>query len=375
MNLKQYIIDKSKELNIDIIGFTHCESLNNLEDYLITRKAENKEIEFEEKDIEKRINPKLTFPNCKSIIVIAMSYNNNFNEIPDYKLKGRLSKSSWGLDYHQVLRNKMEELIQEIKKEIDFSYKYYVDTGPLIDRELAKRAGIGYYGKNCSIINDKYGSFIFIGYILTDLDLNISHVETSNKCGDCNLCIKACPTGALEGPYKFNPKKCISYLTQTKKKIPYELRSKIGDKIYGCDTCQLVCPKNKDITIPKHKEFIPQNTKGYMNIEEILSISNRKFKQKYGSMAGAWRGRNILKRNGIIVLGNNKDVKNLKLLLPLLKDPDSMIREYTAWAILNIDYLHGKEVVEKAMEIEVENSTKLEMKNLIEYFVKKNTYQ
>ncbi len=112
-----------------------------------------------------------------------------------------------------------------------------------------------------------------------------------------------------------------------------------------------------------------------MNIEEILSISNRKFKQKYGSMAGAWRGRNILKRNGIIVLGNNKDVKNLKLLLPLLKDPNSMIREYTAWAILNIDYLHGKEVVEKAMEIEVENSTKLEMKNLIEYFVKKNTYQ
>ena len=146
----------------------------------------------------------------------------------------------------------------------------------------------------------------------------------------------------MEGPYKFNPKKCISYLTQTKEKIPYELRSKIGDKIYGCDTCQLVCPKNKDITIPKHKEFIPQNTKGYMNIEEILSISNRKFKQKYGSMAGAWRGRNILKRNGIIVLGNNKDVKNLKLLLPLLKDPNSMIREYTAWAILNIDYLHGR---------------------------------
>ncbi len=96
----------------------------------------------------------------------------------------------------------------KLKKEVDFSHKYYIDTGPLIDRELAKRAGgIGYYGKNSSIINDKYGSFIFIGYILTDLDIDISNEEIPNKCGDCNLCIKACPTGALEGDYKFNPKK------------------------------------------------------------------------------------------------------------------------------------------------------------------------
>ena len=365
MNLKQFIINKSKELNIDIIGFTNCEPLDNLKDYLITRKAENKEVEFEEKDIEKRINPKLTFQGCKSIIVIAMSYNNDFNETPDYKLKGRLSKSSWGMDYHKVLQSKIENLIIEIKKEVDFSHKYYIDTGPLIDRELAKRTGIGYYGKNSSIINDKYGSFIFIGYILTDLDIDISNEEIPNKCGDCNLCIKACPTGALEGDYKFNPKKCISYLTQTKEKIPYELRSKMGDKIYGCDTCQLACPKNKNIIIPNHEEFIPKITKGYMDIEEIFNISNKEFKKKYGNMSGAWRGKNILKRNGIIVLGNTKDRKNLKLLLPLLKDPNPMIREYTAWAILNIDYSYGKEVAEKAIKSEVDDLVKLEMKNLL----------
>ncbi len=373
MDLKQFIIDKSKELNIDIIGFTDCNPLNNLKDYLIIRKENQIEIEFEEKDIEKRINPKYTFPNCKSILVIGISYNNDFNEVPDYKLKGRLSKSTWGVDYHQVLRNKMAELTQAIKKEIDFSYVYYVDTGPLIDRELAKKAGIGYYGKNSSIINDEYGSFIFLGYILTDLDINISSVEVPNKCGDCNLCIRACPTGALEGPYKFNPKKCISYLTQTKEKIPYELRSKIGKKIYGCDTCQLACPKNKNIKMPNHIEFIPKLTKGYMNIEELLTISNKEFRRKYGGMAGAWRGKNILKRNAIIVLGNTRNKENLKTLLPLLKDQNSMIREYTAWAILNIDFSYGREVIEKAIKIEVEDSTKLEMKNLIQYFVKKNT--
>ena len=263
------------------------------------------------------------------------------------------------------VRDTEATVVRVIKKEVDFSHKYYIDTGPLIDRELAKRTGIGYYGKNSSIINDKYGSFIFIGYILTDLDIDISNEEIPNKCGDCNLCIKACPTGALEGDYKFNPKKCISYLTQTKEKIPYELRSKMGDKIYGCDTCQLACPKNKNIIIPNHEEFIPKITKGYMDIEEIFNISNKEFKKKYGNMSGAWRGKNILKRNGIIVLGNTKDRKNLKLLLPLLKDPNPMIREYTAWAILNIDYSYGKEVAEKAIKSEVDDLVKLEMKNLL----------
>ena len=120
--MKQLIIDKSKELNIDLIGFTDCSPLINLEDYLINRRENQIEVEFEEKDMERRIYPKTTFPNCKSIIVIAMSYNNDFNQIPDYKLKGRISKSSWGMDYHRVLKDKIEKLIEEIQKEEGFSY-------------------------------------------------------------------------------------------------------------------------------------------------------------------------------------------------------------------------------------------------------------
>ena len=364
MDLKQYIIEKSKELNIDIIGFTDCSPLLNMKDYLVKREKENKQTEFEEKDIEKRINPILVFPECKSIIVIGLSYNNIFNEGADYKYRGILSKSTWGLDYHIVLKDRMEKLIEEIKKIIDFKYKYFVDTGPLIDRELAKKAGIGYYGKNCSIINDKYGSFIFIGYILTDLDIKITPNLLENDCGECNLCIKACPTGALEKSYKVNPKKCISYLTQTKNKIPYELRSKMGNKIYGCDTCQLVCPKNKDIEVPNHKEFIPNLTKGFMNIEELFSISNKEFKEKYGSMAGSWRGKNTLKRNGIIALGNIKDRDSLNILEKCLYDPSPMIREYTAWAILNIDFDYGKKIIEGALKDERDKNVKFEIKNL-----------
>lgn len=334
-NLKEFIINKSKELNIDICRFTNCEPLLDLKEYLIYREKNNMSTSFEEKDLMKRLDPKLTLESCKSIIVVGLSYNVDFNGKPDYPLKGRLSKSSWGKDYHKVLVDKIEDLIKEIKKEISFQYKYFVDTGPLVDRELAKKSGVGYYGKNCSIINDEYGSFIFLGYILTDMNIEPDDI-VEEKCGECSLCIEACPTGALEKPYILNPKKCISYLTQTKDNIPVELREKMGIKIYGCDTCQLVCPKNREIKLSTNEEFIPEDTKGYMDIEELLYISNRNFKRKYREMAGSWRGKAILKRNGIIALGNMKRMEDIEILIEELRDPNPMIKEYAQWAIVNI---------------------------------------
>lgn len=334
-SLKQFIIDKSIEIGIDICRFTDCDQLLNLEEYLKYRKENNLNTSFEEEDLKKRIDPKITLPSCQSIIVIAMSYNVDLEEKPNYKIKGRLSRSSWGIDYHRVLNEKIELLIDEMKKREEFNYKYFVDTGPLIDRELAKKSGVGYYGKNSSIINDEYGSFIFIGYILTDLEIE-SDLPVQEKCGECDLCIKACPTSALEYKYRLNPKKCISYLTQTKDVIQIELRGKMGMKIYGCDTCQNVCPKNKGVKKSKEKQFLPENTKGYMDIEELMSISNRVFKKKYGHISGSWRGKKILKRNAIIAIGNMKKVEYLPILIKELKDSDPAIRKYSQWAIMNI---------------------------------------
>ena len=273
-DIKRFIIEKSKELAIDIIGFTNAEPLNDIKGYLEYRRDNNINTEFEEADIDLRIDPNLTLPDCKSIIVLAMSYNVDYKKDKSDIIEGSLSRSSWGRDYHNVLKEKIEELSYELSKEIDFNYRCFVDTGPLVDRELAKKAGIGYYGKNCSIINKEYGSFIFIGYILTDLDIDTQE-ELEDNCGDCNLCIKACPTGALNGDYTMNPRICISYLTQTKEIIAEELLEKMGNKIYCCDTCQLVCPKNKGVKKSRHIEFIPENTSGIIDIEELLSMSNR----------------------------------------------------------------------------------------------------
>lgn len=335
ISLKKFIIDKSQEIGIDICRFTDCNPLLNLKEYLNYRIENNISTSFEEEDLRKRIDPKYTLSSCKSIIVLAMSYNVDLEENAKYRLKGKLSRSSWGIDYHKVLSSKIEILIEKMKSQVDFDYKYFVDTGPLIDRELAKKSGIGYYGKNCSIINDDYGSFVFIAYILTDLDIEKDDM-VEEKCGDCDLCLRACPTGALESKYRLNPKKCISYLTQTKDDIPSELREKMGSKIYGCDTCQDVCPKNKDVIKSTVEDFIPLVSRGYLSIEEMLTISNRQFKRKYGHMAGSWRGKKVLKRNAIIALGNMGDMKNLPLLIEQLKDQDRMIVSYVEWAIVNI---------------------------------------
>lgn len=335
-DIKESILKKAKDLNIDIIGFTDGQPLLNIKDYLNSRVETNMITEFEETDIEKRIDPRLTFPDCKSIIVIGISYNVDYEMETTNIIKGNLSKSSWGLDYHKVLKEKISDLINEMKEDLDFDYKYFVDTGPLVDRELAKKAGLGYYGKNCSIINREYGSFIFLGYILTDLDIDIDDKQIEDECGECDLCIRACPTGALDQAYRLNPKKCISYLTQTKEDIVDELTSKMSTKIYGCDTCQSVCPKNKGVRKSIHKEFIPELTNGLIDIEELLNMSNRQFKEKYGSMAGSWRGKNILKRNAIIALGNMKNKKNIDLLQKEKDKNNPKLNQYIDWAINRI---------------------------------------
>lgn len=334
MDFKKHIKVIAKRIGIDIVGFTDSSPLE-IKDFILDKRKSGKYTEFEEKDIEKRINPKLSMESCKSIIVFGLSYNTAFKPEKAYNLNGKISMSSWGLDYHRVLKAKMEALVEELKEKIDFEYKSFVDTGPLVDRELARRAGVGFSGKNCSIINREYGSFIFLGYILTDIEL-APDSEIEEDCGDCDICLRACPTAALESPYKLNPKKCISYLTQTKEIISKDLRKKMSTKIYGCDTCQNVCPKNKEVKLSSQDDFIPFDTGGIMDLERLLFMSNREFKREYGSMAGSWRGKNVLQRNAIIAIGNMRDEKNIPLLIEVKKDCNENLKEYIDWAIENI---------------------------------------
>lgn len=368
---KEYIISKSKEIGIDIVGFTNANEFEELRNFLELRRKKQYQTEFEELDIEKRISPKKILETGKSIIVIGVPYyidTIDSNGHRDYNLKGKLSKSSLGLDYHIILKDKMEKLIESIKEEYDdFEYATGVDTTPLIDRYLAKKSGVGWYGKNSNIINDRYGSFIFIGYIITNLEIE-EDLEAIEKCEDCEICIRSCPVGAIKQNYELNARRCISYLTQTKNEISYELRDKMAKSMYGCDICQLVCPKNIEMIANSKKTLNSQEISEYIDIEELFQMSNKNFKQKYGHIAFSWRGKNIIKRNGIITIGNSKKMENMKFLEFALNDENIMIRKYVAWALLKIDKKIGIEILEKQKVYEKDLLLKKEVEKLKKYF-------
>ena len=370
MELKEYIVDRSKEIGIDIIGFTNMDQFKELGYALELRRKKQYETEFEEENIEKRISPKMILEAGRSIIVIAIPYYRNTEEKLDLdgKPKGKLSKSAIGLDYHIILKTKMEKLVEEIKKECEhLEYSIGVDTTPLVDRYLAKKSGVGWYGKNSNIINHSYGSFIFIGYIITNLEIE-EDLESTVKCENCDICIRSCPVGAIKPNNELDAKRCISYLTQTKNEINYNLRDKMGDSIYGCDICQMVCPKNDNIINNSKPILDSKKLLNRIDIEELFQMSNREFKQKYGDMAFSWRGKNIIKRNGIIAIGNLKRQADIKFLEQALTDKSSMIRKYVAWALLKIDKNIGLKILENHKVVEKDPLVKEEIEKLKDYF-------
>ena len=371
MNIKEKIINYSKGIGIDLIGFTNVQIYDDLRPILEDREKKNFLSGFEEKDIEKRINPRLILDDAKTIIVIGISYHNDRDKIKERdknKAFGMVSKSSWGMDYHIVLREKMKTLSEYIQDEVEgFEYKYFVDTGPLVDRHLAYMAGIGMYGKNNCIISKKYGSWIFIGYIVSNLEAEID-IPQKRGCNGCNICINSCPTGALMEDYEYNSKLCISYLTQTKDDIDYDLREKMGRSLYGCDICQQVCPCNQDVA-NGNTDFIPVNENDTPNLFELLKLSNKEFKKRFNEVALGWRGNRIIKRNALIALGNSNEKELVKELVDYLNNPSPMIRKYTAWAIIRLDKVSGKTILDEYLKKEKETEVIEEIEKLYDYYL------
>ncbi|WP_343345064.1 tRNA epoxyqueuosine(34) reductase QueG [Terrisporobacter petrolearius] len=277
---------------LDVVGVAPIGPYYELRKNLEEKVNANLVTGMEEPDIEKRINPKLIMEDASSIIVCAFPYYIEQNQ------RSNISKYCYGLDYHLVIKERLNNICEEIKN-IDetFDYKVFADNGPLVDRHLAYLSGIGYYGINNNIITDKYGSYVFIGYIVNNYDLEPDK-PTNKTCIKCNKCVKYCPGNALEGNYKMDPKKCVSFITQKKEELTLEEIEKIkkNESIFGCDICQQVCPHNKHICESNIEEFT-LNLITNLNEEEINNISNKEFKRRYKNRAFSWRGKNIIKRN------------------------------------------------------------------------------
>ena len=290
--MEKLIKEFARDIKIDLIGITNF----NQEDDLNVLRSQKHLNPFINK---KRLTNNPELDKYTKAIVIGMSYPSH-EEGLDEDLITSFSNSSWGTDYHLVLKDKLNELADYITTIVPgFEYKVMVDTGPVNERLLGELAGLGFVGKNNMLINPRYGSYFFIGVLLTNLDLEIDQ-PIRNMCKNCSKCIKACPTNALA---LNNSLKCVSYLTQ-KKDLTKEEEKYINNNIFGCSICQQVCPFNRGVN-NLHEEFIPTGVE-FIKDKEAFNLTNKEFKIQYGHLAGSFIGKNILKRNLELIIKNNR---------------------------------------------------------------------
>lgn len=333
MNETSKIIKYLNTLNIDTYGFMRIREFYELKEPLMDRINKGLINELESKDIDKRINPKNIFEEGKTIISIAFpyfyGYNYENNKDPYFSIY------TLGLDYHRVINEYLKKISNFIG-ELGGKCYVTVDSNDLPERYIASLQGIGFIGQNGCFYTKKYGSYVFLAEIITDLELHETNFKVENKCSSCGLCIKACPTGALK---EKNFNKCMSYITQ-KKEIDDEYFTKFNGRMFGCDLCQRACPLNKDVSLSSFLEFkpLPFMSLTKESLEEIISMDNNLFKNTFKITSCGFRGKNVLKRNAIInYLNIYKDKNKLnKLLQNSSKSP--YINEYTS-RLLNVLHL------------------------------------
>lgn len=363
--LKQEIIDYSKKIGIDKIGFASADVFTELKERLRRQQALDYQSGFEKGTIEERTEPERLLSGAKSIISIALAYPTRMKGAPrstKQERRGLFARASWGIDYHIVLRERLEKLAEFIRERVpDGKSRVMVDTGELSDRAVAERAGIGFSGKNTSIITPEFGSFVYLGELITNIPFTPDK-PVEDSCGSCTKCIDACPTGAIVQAGQLNAKRCIAFLTQTKDFLPDEFRSKIGNRVYGCDTCQMVCPKNLRLDFHIHPEFEPEYDIAKPKLIPMLKISNREFKEKFGHISGSWRGKKPIQRNTLIALGHYKDTTAVAEIIDVMRnDPRPVIRGTAAWSLGKIGTDEAFQAIKEAMEAEEDEQVLYEM--------------
>ncbi|WP_040204329.1 tRNA epoxyqueuosine(34) reductase QueG [Neobacillus jeddahensis] len=372
--LKEEIKVYCQEIGIDKVGFTTADPFIELKNRLERQQQLGYQSGFEEPDIDKRVTPSLLLEEPRSIISIALAYPSKMNTRVESKKgerRGIFSRASWGLDYHHILRDRLKKLEDFIiTKFPDARLKSMVDTGELSDRAVAERAGIGWSGKNCAIITPEFGSYVYIGEMITSIPFE-PDTPIEDQCGTCTKCLEACPTGALVQGGQINAQRCISFLTQTKEFIPDEFREKIGNRVYGCDSCQTACPVNKGKNFHFHEEMEPDPEVAKPLLKPILKLSNREFKHAFGTVSGSWRGKKPIQRNVIIALAHFKDESAVPELIDVLeKEASPVSRGTAAWALGKIGGKAALLALEKAKDQEMDKEVQTEIEKGL-HFIKR----
>jgi epoxyqueuosine reductase len=291
------------------------------------------EMHYMERGGEKRCDPQKVLPGVRSIIVVALNYFQGHPTRPSQTAAtGKIARYAWGDDYHNVIAARLGK-IDNFLGQFDGRQKWYVDTGPILERDYAAQAGIGWHGKSTMLIDPRLGTWFFLGEILTTLDVPPDEPQP-DRCGTCERCINACPTGAITAPHRLDARRCISYLTiELKDSIPLDFRPLIGNRIFGCDDCLDACPWNRFAEASRECAFSARHATTGISLRDYLKLNDSEFAVLFRNSPIKRIKRRGFLRNVCVALGNVGDLSDLPALEEAGGDPDPLIAEHAGWAI------------------------------------------
>lgn len=334
--LKTRLKSKAIELGFELVGITGKElPLRNQQAFTSFLEAGwHGDMAWMEAKKNRRLTPQNLWPETSAIIMLAMNYGPEENPLPKLKQtsNGVISVYAGGKDYHDIVKKKLKALARWFVAETKAEVKVFVDTAPVMEKPLAQLAGLGWQGKHTNLVSRELGSWTFLGAIFTTHPLPPDEAEIDH-CGNCQACLTICPTNAFPAPYKLDARKCISYLTiEHNGPIPTELRSKIGNRIYGCDDCLAICPWNKFARTASETRFLVREATETPSLKELLNLDDAAFRAKFAGTPIKRSGLNRFLRNCLIAAGNSNDASLLEHIEPHLKAEVAMVRSSAIWA-------------------------------------------
>jgi epoxyqueuosine reductase len=337
LELKQRLLSFAREIGFDSCRIAACGSAPHVDEFRNwLDEGGHGEMSYMERGEEKRCDPQKVLPGARSIVVLALNYFQGDPKAGDTPAAtGKIARYARGDDYHDLVANKLDK-IDEFLRAFDGQQKCYVDTGPVLERDHAAEAGIGWHGKSTMLIDERLGTWFFLAEVLTTLELPPDE-PVPDRCGTCERCIKACPTGAITAPHRLDARRCISYLTiELKGSIPLDLRPLIADRIFGCDDCLDACPWNRFARVSREAAFFARPSTVGIPLRDYLGLSDEDFRSLFRNSPIKRIKRRGFLRNVCVALGNVGDPSDLAALGRAEADPEPLIAEHAKWAIHQI---------------------------------------
>ncbi len=352
MSIEQQLYEDAVRYGFDAVGITRPEAIAQAAQHLseFVELGRHGEMTWLADTVDRRANPHNLWPDCRSAILLAISYaphNDPLRRLRD-RDRGVIAAYAKGRDYHDVIKGRLKQIAGRLASRANADVKVFVDTAPLLEKPLAATAGIGWQGKHTNLVSREHGSWLLLGAILTTAELQPSS-PTEDHCGSCRRCLDVCPTDAFPAPYKLDARRCISYLTiEFAGTIPRMFRSAIANRIFGCDDCLAVCPWNKFASVARETKLRAQAQTDDPDLAELAKLDDKAFRKRFAGTPIKRTGRDRLARNVLIAIGNSGDKRLLPAAAANLNDRSPLVRAMAVWAIARL--MDGHEFAALALE-------------------------